>query len=78
MNTTIQPFAGCTVLSLNEALLDSAYSDEFRDMLLSLLEADGQHLIVDLSRVTFIDSLEWALCFQATRRPNSSPVRWFR
>lgn len=56
MNVSITSVAGRKVLSLLEERLDSACSVQFRDLIVDLLEADGQPLIVDLSAVGFMDS----------------------
>ena len=47
---------GRTVISLREERLDAHNSGELRDKILSMLEAGGQQVVVDLSGVSFIDS----------------------
>ena len=56
MNITTETRENRTVIKLGEERLDAHNSGELRNRLLGLLEAGGQHLIVDLSGVSFIDS----------------------
>jgi anti-sigma B factor antagonist len=56
MNIVAEKKNGKTLLSLNEERLDAHNSGELKDYLQRLLESGTNVLIVDLSRVRFIDS----------------------
>lgn len=56
MKSTTESRHGKIILAVSEERLDASNSADLREKLLALLEEGGQHLVVDLSHVGFIDS----------------------
>jgi anti-sigma B factor antagonist len=56
MNILTETRDGKTVLIPNEERVDAHNAAELKDRILKSLEEDGQVLVIDLSRVQFIDS----------------------